>query len=239
MPRKPRLDYRGATHHVFVRGVARSVIATDDADYERALFFLERTVARFEITCHSWCYMPNHTHLLVTSQLGNLSKAMHWLGMNTAQTFNRRHERSGHLYQGRFGSRLVDSDAYLLELARYLPRNPVRAELCEAAAEWPWSSYSSTVGIVTPPWFLDTSRVLEELGSSRAFAAWVAEDDGGGYLDADGFPLPPVRIPLDEILSDFSDDAIAIAYYEHGYSMAAIARHLGISPAQIRRRLTQ
>ena len=134
MSRPLRKDYPGATHHVFVRGVARSAVALDDEDYERALFLLGRTVARFELSCHAWCFLPNHSHVLVTSELGNLSRAMHWLGTCTAQRFNKRYERAGHLYQGRFGSRLVLDDNYLLELARYLPLNPVRAGLCSAPA---------------------------------------------------------------------------------------------------------
>jgi putative transposase len=96
MPRPLRTDYAGATHHVFVRGVARTAVAVDAADYERALHLLERVVSRFELKCHAWCFLPNHSHMLVTSQLGNLSRAMHWLG-TCAQMFNKRHERAGHL----------------------------------------------------------------------------------------------------------------------------------------------
>jgi putative transposase len=126
MARPLRLDYPGAMHHVFVRGVARSVVAVDEDDYERSLTLLERAVLRFGLRCHAWCYLPNHSHLLVTSDLGNLSRAMHWIGTCTAQAFNQRHERSGHLYQGRFGSRLIADEGYLLELARYVPLNLAR-----------------------------------------------------------------------------------------------------------------
>ena len=111
-------DYAGAVHHVYWRGVARSATAIDAVDYERTLDFLERTVSRFDLRCHAWCYLPNHSHLLLTSQLGNLSRAMQWLGTCSAQTFNERYGRSGHLYQGRFGSKLVEDDGYFLELAR-------------------------------------------------------------------------------------------------------------------------
>ena len=91
--RQLRRDYAGAIHHVFVRGVARSAVAVDEADYERELNLLEGVALRFELSCHAWCFLPNHSHLLVTSKLGNLSRAMHWLGTCTAQTFNQRHER--------------------------------------------------------------------------------------------------------------------------------------------------
>jgi len=237
MPRPLRFDYPGATHHVFVRGVARSPIAVDDADYEHALFLLARTVARFEIRCHGWCYLPNHSHFLVTSELGNLSRAMQWLGTCTAQSFNRRYERPGHLFQGRFGSRLVVDDNYLLELARYLPLNPVRAGLCSAPADWPWSSYTATAGLLTPPRFLDTTVFIEKLGSVDAYAAWVADGLHESSLDEHGFPLPPPRPSLATLLPEDSDRGIAVAHFEHGYTKVEIANHLCVSDSQIGRRL--
>jgi putative transposase len=224
-------------HHVFVRGVARSAVALDDADYERALQLLERATLTFEIQCQAWCFLPNHFHLLVTSKLGNLSRAMHWLGTCSAQSFNQRHQRSGHLYQGRFGSRLIEDDDYLLELARYLPLNPVRAELCGAPEDWQWSSYGATVGLCPPPWFLHASPLLEMLGSSSAYAQWVAEGVLATSLDEYGAPLAPARPALSELLDKPTDAAIAGAYFRHGYTKAAIAGHLGVSRAQIRRRL--
>jgi putative transposase len=237
MPRPLRKDYPGATHHVFVRGVARSAVALDDEDYERALFLLGRTVARFELSCHAWCFLPNHSHVLVTSALGNLSRAMHWLGTCTAQTFNKRYERSGHLYQGRFGSRLVLDDDYLLELARYLPLNPVRAGLCGAPAEWLWSSYAATAGLQPSPWFLDAEGLVEMLGTTAEYERWVAAGEFTNPLDEHGVPLPPPRPSLAELLPDGSDRGIAVAHFEHGYTKRAIANHLGISDSQIGRRL--
>jgi putative transposase len=238
MARQPRQDYLGATHHVFVRGVARSAIAVDETDYEHALTLLERAVSRFEFQCHAWCYLPNHSHLLLTSRLGNLSRAMHWLGMCTAQSFNRRHERSGHLYQGRFGSRLVEDDAYLLELGRYLPRNPVRAGLCDRPEAWAWSSYAATAGLAEVPRFLEAGALLETLGSADGYVAWVAEGVFATYLDDQGIPRRPERPPLETLLTDDSDRAIASAHFRHGYTKAAIARHLGVSRSQISRRLS-
>jgi REP element-mobilizing transposase RayT len=237
MPRPLRQDYPGATHHVFTRGVARSTIAVDATDYERTLFLLERAASRFELVCHAWCYLPNHSHLLVTSQLGNLSSAMHWLGTCTAQSFNRRHERVGHLFQGRFGSRLVEDDGYLLELARYVPLNPVRAGLCHSPADWPWSSYAATVGLTTPPSFLNASAFLGVLGSAEAYADWVGEVAASTTLSEWGVPISPARPPLAELLPDHSARALASAHFRHGYSKSAIARHLGVSRSQIDRRL--
>jgi putative transposase len=237
MARPLRLDYPGAVHHVFVRGVARTVVAVDAADYEHGLHLLERAVLRFELQVHAWCFLPNHSHLLVTSQLGNLSRAMHWLGTCTANSFNKRHERSGHLYQGRFGSRLVSDDNYLLELARYVPLNPVRAGLCASPDEWEWSSYVATAGLRTAHPFLDSSVFLGLLGSTDAYVAWVAEGLTASALDDRGIPFPPPRVPLESLLPNDSVQSIADAHFNHGYSKAAIARHLGVSAGQVARRL--
>jgi REP element-mobilizing transposase RayT len=236
VPRPLREDFPGAVHHVFVRGNARSAIAVDALDQERALDLLERTASRFELGCHAWCFLPNHAHLLVTSRLGNLSRAMHWLGTCSACSFNRRHERSGHLFQGRFGSKLVGDDAYLLELARYLPLNPVRAGLCSAPEAWPWSSYAATAGLRPAPWFLDSAPFVDLLGSGDAYVAWVGGGVDATVLDERGFRQPAPRPLLPGVLCDDSDAAIMCAQ-AHGYSQAAIAHHLGISQAQVNRRL--
>jgi REP element-mobilizing transposase RayT len=238
MARPLRLDYPGAMHHVIVRGVARSAVAVDEEDFERSVALLERAVPRFGLRCHAWCYMPNHSHLLVTSELGNLSRAMHWIGTCTAQSFNQRHERTGHLYQGRFGSRLVDDDGYLLELARYLPLNPVRAELCGSPAGWRWSSYCATAGLEVQPAFLDATTLIDALGSRDAYVAWVTEGMLATTLDEDGVPRAEPRPTLASLLADPSEQALAAAHFRHGYTKAAIARHLGISRGQVRRRLT-
>lgn len=239
MPRTARQDYPGAVHHIFVRSVARSVVAVDDADYERAILRLRRAVSRFELVCHAWCVLPNHAHLLVTSQQGNISRAMHWLGTCTAQSFNHRHERSGHLYGGRFGSRLVESDKHLLELARYLPLNPVRAGLCRSAGDWLWSSYASTIGMRPQPSFLDPSAFLGMFGSVGAYAAWVAEGVDPAVLNEDGAPQPPPRPSLATLLAEDTDLSIAVAHFRYGYSQAAIAKHLGVSRSQVSRRLAR
>jgi REP-associated tyrosine transposase len=237
MTRQLRQDYAGAIHHVITRGVDRSAIAVDEEDRERALALLGLTAARFELGCHAWCLLPNHLHLLVTSRLGNLSRAMHWLGTCTAQTFNQRHGRSGHLYQARFTSRVVDNDAYLLELARYLPLNPVRAQLCKAPADWPWSSYRATIGQSNHPSFLDDSLLVGLLGSTEAYVSWVADGMLATALDEHGVPNSPPRPTLSELLADPSERALANAFFRHGHTVSSIARHLGVSRAQIRRRL--
>ena len=241
MPRQLRRDGRGALQHVYVRGARRSLIAIDAVDFQRGLYLLERVVERFELACHAWCYLPNHFHLLVTSRKGNLSKAMHWHGTSAAQRFNQRHAGSGHVYQGRFGSRVIETDRHLLELARYLPLNPVKAGLCHAPEDWPWSSYAGTIGARPAPWFLDPEAFLRTFRTVDAYVDWVACGIDPALLDERGDPVPaPPPIALATLLNDDdSHDGLARAHFDHGFSQAAIARHLGISTSQVCRRIAQ
>jgi REP element-mobilizing transposase RayT len=232
-------DYAGATHHVIVRGVARSTVAVDAEDYDRTMFLLERTAERFEIGCLAWCLLPNHFHFLITSKLANRSAAMQWFGTCVAQSFNRRHDRVGHLFQGRFRSRRVEEESYLRELARYLPRNPVRAGLCRAPEDWPWSSYAATAGLRGSPWFLEDDQLLELLGSSADYIAWVAEAAEPNALDDLGRLRPAPRPALAVVLADGTDSALATAYYVHGYGKSEIAAALGRSRWHVARRLAR
>ena len=120
---------------------------------------LGQVITRFNWLCHAWCLMNNHYHLLVETPDGNLSKGMRQLNGVYTQASNRRNQRVGHLFQGRFKAIMVDSDSYLLELARYVVLNPVRAGIAKKPADWPWSSYRASVGL-TPrtPWLAVKQR---------------------------------------------------------------------------------
>jgi putative transposase len=227
-------------HHIFIHATGRGRLTIDSVDYDKALFLLERTSAQFNLLCHAWCYLPTHTHLLVTSADGNLSKAMQWLGTCTAQWLNRRHGASGHAFKCRFESRLVDSEKYLFELARYLPLNPVRAGLCDSPAQWGWSSYAATVGLRPRPWFLNPEAFLDEFTSVEAYVLWVRDGVDETFLDDAGRPRPPPPpIPLAELLRDPSDAALARAHFDHGFTQASIARHLGIGKSHVSRRIAR
>ena len=131
------------------------------------------------ITARGWCLrafvlMSNHYHLLFETPTANLSRGMKDLDGDYASAFNSRHGRVGHLFQGRFKSHLVDSDSYLLEVARYIVLNPVRAGMVSAVGDWPWSSYRATAGIAPVPSWLDPDPILvrfhdndRELAASR------------------------------------------------------------------------
>ena len=125
MARPLRVEYEGAVYHVAVRGNARQAIFRDDADREHFLGVLAESVGSFEVRLYLYCLMSNHVHLVLETPRANLGRFMHrW---QTAYTvyFNRRHRRVGHLVQGRYGAWLVERDAYLLRLSRYVHLNPV------------------------------------------------------------------------------------------------------------------
>jgi REP element-mobilizing transposase RayT len=136
MARPLRIEFPGAIYHVTSRGNAQASIFLDDIGRSAFLAVLGLTMRRFNVICHAYCLMTNHFHLLLETPDANLSKAMRQFNSVYTQAFNRRHGRVGHVLQGRFKSIVVDRDAYLLELCRYIVLNPVRAGMVKE----PWLS---------------------------------------------------------------------------------------------------
>ncbi len=133
-------------YHITSRGNARKAIFLNDKDRLSFLKILQDLCETINWICHAYCLMDNHYHLLIETPDGNLSKGMRQLNGVYTQTFNRHHNRVGHVFQGRFKGILVEKETYLLELCRYIVLNPVRAQMVHSAKEWPWSSYCSTAG---------------------------------------------------------------------------------------------
>ena len=170
MSRPIRIEFPDALYHVTARGDRREDIFEDDQDRQAFLLTLEQIVAQFNWLCYAWCLMDNHYHLLIETPDGNLSKGMRQLNGVTTQTSNRRHRRVGHLFQGRFKAILVDHDAYLLELSRYIVLNPVRAGMVKAPGDWPWSSYRASAGLEpVAPW-LAVDGVHAQFAKRRSLA---------------------------------------------------------------------
>ncbi len=167
MARPLRIEYPGALYHVTSRGDRREPIFEDDKDRLMFLDVLAEVVARFNWLCHAYCLMTNHYHLVVETPDGNLSKGMRQLNGVYTQASNRRHNRTGHLFQGRFKGILVDKDSYLLELARYVVLNPVRAHLVNDPQEYAWCSYPAMTGEAPAPVWLATDALLAHFGKRR------------------------------------------------------------------------
>jgi len=155
-------------YHLTVRGNNRQVIFLDIADYRQYLLVLHQCRAHSSYRLLAFALMPNHVHLVIqVSPDGSPSDAMHWISTSYTRYFNERHQRVGHLYQGRFFSNLVNRDAYLFEVTRYVHLNPVRARLVEQPSAYPWSSYRAYLGLEQDPWALvQRETVLSLFGAS-------------------------------------------------------------------------
>ncbi len=163
MARPLRIEFPGAIYHVTARGNRCEPIFAEDADRDVFLGILGAALARFDAVAFAYCLMGNHYHCVVHTRQANLSALMRQVNGVYTQAFNRRHGKVGHLFQGRFKSILVDRDAYLLEVCRYVDLNPVRAGLVEDPGAWDWSSYRAHVGLTVGPNWLDSLVILGQL----------------------------------------------------------------------------
>ena len=161
VPRPRRLEFPGAAWHVTNRGVEQRSIYADDFDRQHFLQLLEQIIGEYRWQLRTYTLMSNHYHLYLRTPQANLSLGMKDLDGFYAESFNKRHRRVGHLFQGRFKSKLVDSETYLLSLARYIVLNPVRAGLVATPDEWRWSSYRATAGLAAVPPWLDHGPILD------------------------------------------------------------------------------
>jgi putative transposase len=168
MARPLRIEFPGGLYHVTSRGDRREAIYLGDADRQQWLALFAQVCQRYNWACHAYCLMDNHYHIVVETVEGNLSAGMRQLNGVYTQQHNRTHGRVGHVFQGRFKAIIVQREAYLLELARYVVLNPVRAGMCAMPELWPWSSYDATIG-KTPlqPW-LQTHWLLSQFGGTPA-----------------------------------------------------------------------
>jgi putative transposase len=178
MARPLRIEFCGALYHVMSRGNERKPIARDDNDREKRLDWLRRTVETYGWRLHVFVLMRNHEHLFVETPEANLSAGMQYLNGSYTSYFNRRHRRSGHLFQGRFKGHLIEQEGYFLEVSRYIHLNPVRAKAVLRLEDYPWSSYRGYVRVgCAVPWVTYTG-VLGEFGregrvARRAYREFV------------------------------------------------------------------
>jgi len=164
MARPLRIEFAGAVYHITSRGNARENIFIDREDRRLFLSLLEDTGERYHWLCYAYCLMSNHYHLLIETPDGNLSMGMRQLNGVYTQRFNKRHGRTGHIFQGRFKAILVQKESHLLELCRYVVLNPVRAGSVSHPEEWKWSSYVATMGMIKKPKFLYSGWILAQFG---------------------------------------------------------------------------
>lgn len=160
MARQWRIEYEGALYHVMSRGNEGCKIVRDDHDRKVFLDLLGKMCKRHNVEIYTYVLMDNHYHLLLQTPLGNLSKSMQWFAQTYTRQYNLRHSRSGHLFQGRFKSFLVEDDSYLINLSCYIHRNPLRAGMVNRLIDHKWSSYPAYAYGKNKPEWLNTDLIF-------------------------------------------------------------------------------
>jgi len=173
MPRKSRIDAADAVHHIIVRGIERALIFRDDNDRANFIKRLSGIIIDTATRCYAWALIPNHFHLLLKTGRVPVSRVMARLLTGYAVSYNRRHSRSGHLFQNRYKSILCQEDVYLLELVRYIHLNPLRAGLVVSIDDldkYAYCGHGAIIGKQEYSW-QDTEGVLrlfsDKVGTAR------------------------------------------------------------------------
>ncbi len=182
MARPLRIEYPDAWYLIMNRGRQREDVFTDPADFNAFLKLLEESTQLWGVRIAAYCLMSNHYHLLVQTPLGNLSRAMRHIDGIYTQRFNRRHKTVGQLFAGRYQSILVDADTYLLQLVRYIHRNPRRAGTAAKPEQYPWTSHHGYLSDAKQWGWLHKDYVLSQFSSEprarrQAYKEFVADDD--------------------------------------------------------------
>ena len=262
MARPLRIEFEDAIYHVTARGNERQRVFRAEGDRKQFLALLARSCDRCEVSLLVLVLMGNHFHLVAQTHRGNLSRWMHWLMVSYATWFNWRYDRSGHLFQGRYKSILVEEGEYLLELSRYLHLNPVRgrvlgrgspAERRKRLREYIWSSYRGYAGLAQPLAFVQGEMVLAEMGGPRRgravrYRRFVEE----GLLREIASPLEAVRWQavlgsesfarrIQDRMSELREGRQEVTALRRGVAvlsadvvLQAVAKHYGLSVRRLR-----
>ncbi|HPC19865.1 MAG TPA: transposase [Kiritimatiellia bacterium] len=242
MARRPRALIAGGIYHVTSRGNERLAIFRDDRDRARFLNNLADSSETYQVRIYLYCLMPNHAHLVVETPLGNLDRFMGSLLTGYAVYFNRRHERTGHLMQGRYDARMVEGNNYLLKLSRYVHLNPVKVqetrelplrERLRLLRDYPWSSFQEYAGVIPPVGWLATGPVLAMVAEGRnanrakAYARFV--ETGLAKTDEEF-----VRLMEDGVMAIGSDKFVETVKNQHLRKAADALKREDVSFRQIR-----
>ena len=180
MARPLRIQYPGAVYHVMNRGGSRQRVFLEDQDYESFLKTMREIHERWGVEFFAWCLIGNHYHLCLRTPEGNLSRVMRHLDGLYTQRFNRLHRRDGALFRGRYKAIVVDRDAYLAQVVRYIHLNPVKAGLAGEPQGYVWASHRFYLRPTQAPEWLRTEEVMGEFESVNAFHEFVLEGNEQG-----------------------------------------------------------
>ena len=170
MARPLRIEYPGAVYHITNRGNDKKAVFKDDQDRLTFLKILTHVNKRYHWLCHAYCLMDNHYHLMIETPDGNLALGMRQLNGVYTQARNKRYNKTGHLFQGRYKAILIQKDTHLLEVCRYVVLNPVRARMVEKPEDWRWSSFRATANQEPARPCLTTDWILRQFSRTRAKA---------------------------------------------------------------------
>jgi REP-associated tyrosine transposase len=177
--RRPRDNFAGGFFHVGTRGNNRGDVLSDDRMMVTFMRMFARVALRYRWLVYAWCLVTTHYHVVVHTPDAGLSEGMRDLNGGYARWSNNYRGRADHAFGKRFGSVLIETDEHLREACRYVVLNPVRAGICRSPADWPWSSYHATAGLVQPPSFLAVGPLLSMFHRDPAKARAVYR----GFID--------------------------------------------------------
>lgn len=184
MARSLRIEFPGACYHVMARGNEQRAIYRDELDMNEFLRLTGISASRHGFQIHAYVLMPNHYHFLLESTSGQLSRGMHSVNGLYSQYFNDRHQRVGHLFQGRFKALLIDKNNYWMAVSRYIHQNPASAGFVKFPWDYPWSSCKNYLGLAPPPQWLKLARTLgyfsdtdDHIAAFRRFLQAKQEED--------------------------------------------------------------
>jgi putative transposase len=159
LSRKHRVWFPGAMYHITSRGNRRAALFYDDVDREAYLQFLEEARCCYPFYLHAYCLMTNHIHLQVQTINHHPKDMMKLINSRYAIYFNKRHHLVGHVFQGRYGDRIIDTSDYFLDVSRYIHLNPVEAKMVKSPKDYRWSSYLAYVSDYVNPHITTTKKL--------------------------------------------------------------------------------
>ncbi len=244
MPRKARRNSISGYLHVIVRGIGKQVLFESRADYSFYLKRLEKYCLETDVRVIAYCLMENHVHMMVRGNPDSIALLMKKIGVSYSGYFNRKYSRVGHLFQDRYKSEPIENEMYLLNVYRYILKNPEKGGIC-LASQYQWSSYQYYEKC---PEYMDTSAIRLLLGDQRQREEFMAKDNDNQYMEYetikhnDAWALEKIReclgVNSGTELQDFDKqlrDMALKALKDAGLSLRQIERLTGISRGVVKR----
>ncbi|MFV1985190.1 MAG: transposase [Thiohalomonadales bacterium] len=241
MPRPPRIEYENAYYHVMNRGKGRQRIFHSDAYYHAFLSCLAEASERFDVIVHGYCLMSNHYHLLLQTRHANLGRVMRHINGVYTQRYNRLKHTDGPLFRGRYKAIVIEKDSYLLQLSRYIHRNPIELKqpLVKKLEQYRWSSYPAYINKDKTPHWLHRDTLYEMLGQRQKYQGYEIYVMQGNDTDIKKF-YSRTNIPgamgqssfiewlQDEIIPEVDDKTLVNTVLQHKLTIKEIIQYVAL-----------